>query len=84
MVSLTFEQFEEKVLEGSFIPSYYIVRIRYKYSWENSYTISNEIYYFDDCAGCWCWFNDWYEGQDIVEVVGFVADEDIIVEGVGT
>lgn len=80
---MTVEQFEEKVLEGSAIPSYYIVRIRYKYSWENSYTISNEIYYFDGCAGCWCWFNDWYEGQDIVEVVGYVADEDIIVEGVG-
>ena len=80
---MTVEQFEEKVLEGSVISSYYIVRLRYRYSWENSYTISNEIYYFDGCAGCWCWFNDWYEGQDIVEVVGYVADEDIIVEGVG-
>ena len=80
---MTVEQFEEKVLEGSAISSYYIVRIRYKYSWENSYTISNEIYYFDGCAGCWCWFDDWYEGQDIVEVIGYVADEDIIVEGVG-
>ena len=80
---MTVEQFEEKVLEGSAIPSYYIVKLRYRYCWENSYTISNEIYYFDGCAGCWCWFNDWYEGQDIVEVVGYVADEDIIVEGVG-
>ena len=81
---MTVEQFEEKVIEGSAIPSYYIVRLRYKYSWENSYTISNEIYYFDGSgAGCWCWFNDWYEGQDIVEVIGYVADEDIIVEGVG-
>ena len=74
---------KKKVLEGSAIPSYYIVRIRYRYSWENSYTVSNEIYYFDGCTGCWCWFNDWYEGQDIVEVIGYVADEDIIVEGVG-
>ena len=80
---MTVEQFEEKVFEGLPIVSYYIVRLRYKYSWENSYTISNEIYYFDGNEGCWCWFNDWNEGQDIVEVVGYVADEDIIVEGVG-
>lgn len=80
---MTVEQFEEKVLDGSPVVSYYIVRLRYRYSWENSYTISNEIYYFDGDACCWCWFNDWYEGQDIVEVVGYIADEDIIVEGVG-
>lgn len=80
---MTVEQFEEKVLEGDAAISYYIVRIRYKYSWQNFYTISNEIYYFDGEVGCFCWFNDWNEGQDIVEVVGYVADEDIIVEGVG-
>lgn len=81
---MTEEQFEEKVLEGAAVISYYIVRLRYKYSWETYYTISNEIYYFDGDAGCWCWFNDWNEGQDVVEVIGYVADKDIIVEGVGT
>ena len=81
---MTLEQFEEKILEDvAYDCSYYIVRLRYKYSWEKSYTISNEIYYFDGEVGCWCWFDDWDEGPEDVEVVGYVADKDIIVEGVG-
>lgn len=29
----------------------------------------------------WIWNNDWWEGESSVELVGFVAQEDILVEG---
>ena len=54
----------------------YIVRVRYKYSFEEKWTYSNEYLEYDGPAG-WCWIYDWYEGQQDVEFLGFMAIEDI-------
>ena len=29
----------------------------------------------------WIWQNDWWEGQSRIELIGFVAQENILVEG---
>ena len=57
-----------------------IVYMRYKYSWEDSWTYSNEVLIVDlDVEGCYVWLNDWYEGQKNVEVLGCISISDIKV-----
>ena len=57
-----------------------IVYLRYKYDWEHEWTYSNEILEVDfDADGYYCWFNDWNEGQQDVEILGCIAVSDINV-----
>jgi len=53
-----------------------LVHIRYKYSWEDKWTYSNEYLkvntdseYIDPVKGCYVWLNDWNEGQEDVEIL---------------
>lgn len=48
----------------------YIVRLKYKYSFEDKYTYSTEMLYngVDDII----WMNDWYEGQQEVKVISYI------------
>lgn len=59
-----------------------IVELRYKYSWEEKWTYSNEILEVDWSNGNDCpyiWLNDWNEGETDVEVLGCVPLSDVIV-----
>ena len=64
-----------KYLEGKPIEDY-IVKLRYKYSWEPDWNYSNEIL---ECTFDlnYIWNNDWNEGYDDVEVLGYIAVADI-------
>lgn len=67
-----------KFLENKEIEDY-IVKLRYKYSWEDDWNYSNEILEWDPDLEYYKWCNDWNEGYDEVEVLGYisVADMDI-------
>ena len=51
----------------------YIVCIKMKYTHEKEYYITNELYLFDDGEVKYEWQNDWWEGQQEVEVLGYIA-----------
>ena len=57
-----------------------IVYLRYKYTWENAWTYSNEILNVDmSVDGFYIWSSDWNEGQDDVEVLGCIAVSNVEV-----
>lgn len=57
-----------------------IVHMRYKYSWEDEWTYSNEILEVDmSVDGYYIWNNDWDEGQDEIQILGCVSVSDIDV-----
>lgn len=55
----------------------YIVEVHYKYSFEDVWTVSNEILTIsvDGIE----WLNDWYEGQEDIEVLGIISVDAIEV-----
>lgn len=55
-----------------------LVYMRYKYSWEDKWTYSNEVLEAD-CSvdGFYVWINDWDEGQEHVEILGCVSIDEI-------
>lgn len=64
----------------------YIVKIRYKYDWEKEWTVENEIleYYpssipIDRIDDNYVWLNDWFEGQQWVEIMGFMPLDEVEV-----
>ncbi len=57
-----------------------IVYIKYKYSWEENWTYSNEILEVDmNTDGYYAWASDWNEGQEDIEILGCIALSDIYV-----
>ena len=54
----------------------YIVRLKYKYTWESEYTYSNEYLEWEYMSD-WVWLNDWNEGQTDCYVVDWVRLEDV-------
>lgn len=78
---MTLEDFYKRIDESGIIQDY-IVRIKYKYTWEteDEYTIENEIYFWDGETGDYMWFNDWYEGQQNVEVLEYISLDDVFNE----
>ena len=73
---MTLEKLFETLEDATYCE--YIVRLKYKYDWETEYTYSNELI-LDNGRGDWYWQNDWDEGQTDVEVVGFMAVDDVAV-----
>lgn len=59
----------------------YIVKLRYRYDYEKEWTVTNEIleYYADSKSENYIWLNDWFEGQQWVEIMGFIPVEDVEV-----
>ena len=55
----------------------YIVNIRYKYSFQDTYERSNEFVTITPEGATWDM--DWWEGQDDVDLMGFIALEDVYV-----
>ena len=57
-----------------------LVIFRYCYEWED---IKNQPWQMEVCSYdftnlCLCWFNDWDEGQTIIEILRIIPEEDII------
>lgn len=57
----------------------YIVRLAYKYDWEDKYIIDNELLEYDGCHDDYVWLNDWDEGQQDVKVLGYISIYDVDV-----
>lgn len=77
----------EKDVEERGVYSDYLVRLRYKHYSEKEWTYTNEYLEFNAGYMEWCWLNDWYEGQQDIEFLGFIAVDDIevpIIYGGGT
>ena len=55
----------------------YIVKLKYRYSFEERYTIENQILEYDGSKDEYVWLDDWNEGQDDVEVLGYIAVQDV-------
>jgi hypothetical protein len=49
-----------------------IVTLKYKYDFEENYTIENHILEYDFMSDSYVWLNDWNEGQTDVEVLGYM------------
>lgn len=64
-------------LNRLFIRQPYIVRLAYKYKWENEYTKSNEYLDVDWETADYYWLDDWNEGHDEVYVLAFIPVADI-------
>lgn len=47
-----------------------IVSVAYKYSFEDSWDISNELALYEDFGHTW--LNDWWEGQQDIEFRGYI------------
>lgn len=60
-------------------PADYIVKLAYRYHWEEDYTVSNELLEYDYSMDSYEWLNDWNEGQHFVYVIGFIKVSDVIV-----
>ena len=67
-----------KFLEDKEI-EYYIVKLRYKYSWEPYWNYSNEILEWEPELKVYEWCYDWNEGYDDIEVLGYIAIADVNV-----
>lgn len=60
----------------------YIVRMSAWYDFEPKQyqgQLFNEILEYDGNTDSFVWLNDWYEGQQNIKVIGFVAVSDIDV-----
>ena len=66
-----FDELENKVRDT------YIVTLKYKYDFEEKYTIENHILEYDSIADSYVWLNDWNEGQTDVEVLGYMLLGDV-------
>lgn len=57
-----------------------IVYLRYKYAHEETWTYSKEILEVNMYAdNFYVWENDWYEGQQEVEILGCIPIDDVDV-----
>lgn len=57
-----------------------IVYLRYKYAHEDAWTYSKEILEVDMHAdGFYIWANDWYKGQQEIEILGCISINDAYV-----
>ena len=85
---MTLNELFKLIDEREYIPEVYIVRLEYKYVYEDELIISNEILQFDPgyvgieqnlkhpwYHDLWLWYSDWYMCVDpeSVKVIDFVA-----------
>lgn len=91
MNEMTLNDFFKFIDENEYIPELYIVRLKYKFVYEDKVTISNEILQFDPgyhCTHdpkypwyheCWLWYSDWYMCVDpsSIKVLNFTTLENV-------
>lgn len=57
-----------------------LVYMRYKYSWETNWTYAKELLLVDtDESEYYAWLNDWFEGQQDIEILGCIPITEIDV-----
>ena len=70
---MTHQELIQRILNSNLPYEYMLVHVAYKYSHEKQYTYSNELLLFDvHYANYYCWYNDWYEGQEDVIFLEFM------------
>ena len=77
---MTLDEFFQKLKEQNAVHQDYIVKLKYKYDYEDKYTIRNEILEYDPDAnllGDYIWLNDWNEGQTDVTVLRYIGVQDV-------
>lgn len=89
---MTLNELFKLIDEREYKPEVYIVRLEYKYVYEDKLIISNEILQFDPgyvgieqnlkypwYHDLWLWYSDWYMCVDpeSVKVIDFVAIDDV-------
>lgn len=76
---MTLDDFKHKVTRSEIGSK--IVRIRLKYSFETDWRYINELYLYDPESGLphseYVWENDWWEGEEDVEILGFINISDV-------
>lgn len=75
---ISFEEFKNKIDSDSYVTDY-IVRIRRKYEHEPKFRETNEILLWSCEDSEYHWLNDWHEGEECVEIVGYIAVEDVYI-----
>ena len=81
---MTVEEFEKMresmtIKEGAYCPGYYLVHLRERYAHEKKWTEYNILFCFDNISAKYKWDWDFWEGQEFVEVLGFIDLDDIKV-----
>lgn len=76
---MTYEELNARLSELE--PDDYIVRVRYKYNHEMAWIEENEILTYNGGEDRFEWENDWHEGQERVELVGWIKVRDVEVLG---
>ena len=57
-----------------------LVNLRYKYECETEWTYSKELLLYNVMAvGIYEWNNDWWEGQENVEILGYIPISKIFI-----
>lgn len=74
---MTLDELFEILNKSTTIHQDYIVKLKYRYSFEEQYTIENQILEYDGSENEYIWLDDWNEGQDDVEVLGYIAVQDV-------
>jgi len=89
---MTLDEFFKLIDEKEYTPEIYIVKLEYKYVYEEKITVSNEILQFDPSYQgithspkypwyyeCWLWYTDWYMCVDpaSVKVLKYCALEEV-------
>lgn len=81
-VIMTWEEFSKHMDNDLIVRQTYIVRIRKRYTPDDEWDYSNEIYYWEWETNSWTWYNDWYEGQAYVEILGCMELDDVDIENI--
>ena len=50
----------------------FAVSLSYSYEYHKKETLSVEVFEIDPCNQTITWFNDWWEGQRYVNLIGFI------------
>lgn len=76
---MTIEELFKIIDERIYKPGHYLVHLRQRYSDEKEWTEYNILLEFDQfsCGYVWDW--DFNEGQEFVEVLGFIDTDDLEV-----
>lgn len=72
---LSLDEFYEKVkeIDKNYCVTDYLVQLRIRYSENYEWDYLNELYLVSDASPFQHeWYNDWYEGQKFIEILGFI------------
>ena len=76
---MTLKELFKIIDDRNYKPAHYLVHLRERYSWDKNWTEYNVLLEWDCdmCGYIWDW--DFNEGQEFVEVLGFIDLDDVRV-----